>query len=185
MAWIKVIEEEEAEGRLATVYGKLAKSRGKLANILKVHSLNAGALEHHADLYTHLLYGRSGLSRYERELIAVVVSFCNDCAYCLNHHAEALAHYEKDEQRLADIKAMRDLDRLPPRQAALARFSEELTRQPGQASEAALETLRDCGLEDRDILDATLIVGYFNFVNRIALGLGVAFTQEEMQGYRF
>ena len=51
-------------------------------------------------------------------------------------------------------------------------------------TESDLGELRAEGLSDRDILDLTLIVAYFNFVNRIALGLGVTFDAEEMSGYR-
>ncbi len=51
-------------------------------------------------------------------------------------------------------------------------------------TESDLGELRAVGLSDRDILDLTLIVAYFNFVNRIALGLGVAFSGEEISGYR-
>jgi alkylhydroperoxidase family enzyme len=51
-------------------------------------------------------------------------------------------------------------------------------------TESDLGELRAVGLSDRDILDLALVVAYFNFVNRIALGLGVAYTAEEMSGYR-
>ena len=74
MAWINEIEEQDADGELRTVYDELLKSRGKLANILQVQSLNPGALKTHVDLYMHLMFARSGLSRKEREAIAVVVS---------------------------------------------------------------------------------------------------------------
>ena len=44
--------------------------------------------------------------------------------------------------------------------------------------------LKTIGLCNKDLLDTTLIVAYFNFVNRIALGLGVAFNSEELTGYK-
>jgi alkylhydroperoxidase family enzyme len=50
-------------------------------------------------------------------------------------------------------------------------------------TESDLGELRAEGLSDDDILDLTLIVGYFNFVNRIALGLGVSFSEDELSGY--
>ena len=54
---------------------------------------------------------------------------------------------------------------------------------PGAMTESDLGELRAEGLSDDDILDLTLIVGYFNFVNRIALGLGVSFSEDELSGY--
>ena len=74
MSWIKEIEVDEAEGELADLYAELIKARGKISNILKVHSLNPGAMQGHLDLYMTLMFGKSGLTRCEREAIAVVVS---------------------------------------------------------------------------------------------------------------
>ena len=62
MAWIREIDEADATGELAEVYGEVIGARGKLANILKVHSLNPGALRTHVELYMQLMFGRSKLS---------------------------------------------------------------------------------------------------------------------------
>ena len=91
MSWIREIEIENAQGELKAVYDQLLESRGKIANILKVHSLNPGSMRTHLEMYMQLMFGRSCLSRAERETIAVAVSAANDCAYCVNHHAEALS----------------------------------------------------------------------------------------------
>ena len=66
MSWIEEIDVTEADGKLAEIYAELIKKRGKVANILQVHSLNPEALSNHADLYMTLMFGRSGLSRAER-----------------------------------------------------------------------------------------------------------------------
>ncbi len=81
MVHIRVIDEGEAEGQLAELYGKLATADGSVDNILKIHSLNAPSLKAHLDLYKTLLYGRSGLSRRQREMIGVTVSVLNHCHY--------------------------------------------------------------------------------------------------------
>ena len=82
MAWIKVIQEDEATGRLKQLYEKYYDdSWGGVDNILKIHSLNAKSLETHFNLYAHLMRGRSDLSRAQREMIAVVSSVVNHCHY--------------------------------------------------------------------------------------------------------
>lgn len=81
MAWIKVIEEEEAEGELGSQYAKLVEPSGGVDNILKIHSLNVPSLKAHVLLYTTLMRGRSDLSRVQREMIAVVASVANHCVY--------------------------------------------------------------------------------------------------------
>ena len=183
MSWIKEVDISEAEGKLAETYAALIEKRGKVANTLKVHSLNPDAMSNHLDLYMTIMFGKSGLSRAEREAIAVVVSASNDCQYCVNHHAEALRRYLKDEEVINLLMTADGLETLEPRLSNIVRYAEKLTTAPGAMTEIDLGELRAEGLTDEDILDLTLVVGYFNFVNRIALGLGVTFSDDEMSGY--
>jgi len=184
MSWIEEVEVSEADGKLAKMYAALIKQRGKVSNILKVHGLNPEAMGNHLDLYMTLMFGKSGLSRAEREAIAVVVSANNDCEYCVNHHAEALRRYLDDEETVNLLMAADGLETLEPRLSNIVRHAEKLTTAPAAMTESDLGELRAEGLSDNDILDLTLIVSYFNFVNRIALGLGVTFSAEELSGYR-
>ena len=140
-------------------------------------------MSNHLGLYMTLMFGKSGLSRLEREAIAVVVSATNECEYCVNHHTESLRHYVDDEEMLNLLAAADGLETLEPRLSNIVRHAERLTAAPGAMTESDLEELRAVGLSDRDILDLTLIVGYFNFVNRIAVGLGVTYSAEELGGY--
>ena len=78
MAWIKVIDEPNAEGALETIYKRLG---GKVDNILKIHSLHPESLDAHIGIYKNIMYGRGPLSRSEREMVAVVVSVANQCHY--------------------------------------------------------------------------------------------------------
>jgi uncharacterized peroxidase-related enzyme len=183
MAWIEEIDVDAAEGKLAEMYAQLIEKRGKVSNILKVHSLNPAALGSHLDLYMTIMFGKSGLSRAEREAIAVVVSANNDCAYCVNHHVEALRRYLKDEETLTLLASADGLETLEPRLSNIVRHAEKLTTAPGAMTESDLGELRAVGLDDQDILDLSLITAYFNFVNRIALGLGVIYNEEEVSGY--
>jgi len=149
MPWIKVIDEEKAEGELKEIYREIREKRGKIANIVKIHSLNPSAMKAHIDLYITLMFGKSGLSRVEREMIAVVVSTLNECEYCVNHHKEALYHYWKDGERVNKF----------------------------------IKNFKSVPLPEKTV--KMLIVSYFNFVYRIASGLGVEYTEEEIKGYRF
>ena len=183
MAWIEEIDVDEAEGKLADMYAELVEKRGKVSNILKVHSLNPEAMQNHLDLYMTVMFGQSGLSRAEREAIGVVVSAVNDCTYCVNHHAEALRRYVEDDEVLEMLMSADGLETLEPRLSNIVRYAEKLTSAPAAMTEIDLGELRAEGLSDKDILDLTLIVGYFNFVNRIAMGLGVEYSDDEKAGY--
>lgn len=81
MAWIKMVPPAEASGELLDVYNRMRDPAGNVANILGVHSLNPAALRTHFDFYGTIMFGRSELSRAQREMIAVVVSKTNACHY--------------------------------------------------------------------------------------------------------
>ena len=81
MAWINVIQEDEAAGELAEYYGEITEPWGGVDNILKIHSLNLPSMRAHQDFYRVVMKGKSQLSRPQREMIAVVVSAANQCHY--------------------------------------------------------------------------------------------------------
>lgn len=185
MAWIDVIPEADATGGLRDAYDHIEQARGKLSNIMRVHSLRPEAMRTHMDLYLALLFSQSGLKRAERELLATVVSATNGCAYCTRHHGEALNAYWKDEARVAQVAADYTTADLSARERAMLNYGVALTREPASVGEADVETLRAAGFSDQDVLDIALITAYFNFVNRIAEGLGVELSEEEAAGYKY
>ena len=81
MAWIKTVEPADATGELKQEYSRAAERAGKVFNILKIQSLNPESLHASMDLYLATMHAPSGLSRAERELLAVVVSWANNCFY--------------------------------------------------------------------------------------------------------
>ena len=183
MAWIDVVEKDAADGRLAELYRTIARSRGKVSNIMRIHSLSPETMQAHMDLYLAVMFGKAGLSRVQRELVALVVSAANRCDYCVRHHGEALNFYWKDRERVrAAAVDFRGVE-LSGRERALAEFAEKLTTRPGDMTESDVSVLRAAGLDDREILSVNLIVAYFNFVNRVASGLGVDLSEDEAEGY--
>ncbi len=81
MAHIRYVQDEAAEGLLATLYQRYRGEQGVVDNILRVHSLNPRSMQDHVQLYTHLMRGPSPLTRVQREMLALVVSTENDCFY--------------------------------------------------------------------------------------------------------
>ena len=80
--WIDTVDEKQAEGEVAEAYLQAAdRATGRVAHILKVHSLNPRSLLAHRTLYRTLMFGRSPLERYQREMIGTVVSALNECHY--------------------------------------------------------------------------------------------------------
>ena len=184
MSWIEEVDAAEAGDKLAEIYGQLVRQGGEVSNILKAQSLNPQAMADHLDLYMTLMFGKSGIDRMEREAIAIVVSANNECDYCVAHHLEVLRRYVDDEETLDLLSRADGLETFEPRLSNIVRHAEKLTSAPEAMTESDLGELRAVGLSDRDILDLTLIAAYYNFVNRIALGLGVDATDDEPRGYR-
>ncbi|TYB31904.1 MAG: peroxidase-related enzyme [Candidatus Mcinerneyibacterium aminivorans] len=185
MAWIKMIDEDKAEGVLKEYYENIKDSRGKLANIHKIHSLNPESLKNHMDLYLNIMFNKSGLKREEREMIAVVVSSANKCPYCINHHKEALNYYWNDDEKLNRfIENYRNID-LTEKRLIMLEYAEKLTEKPDMVTRKYIEKLKKAGFNDQNILNINLIVSYFNFVNRIVMGLGVEYSEKEIKGYKY
>ena len=81
-AWIEMVDEDEADGELRQVYDRCAATTtGRVANIYKIHSLNPKTMLAHRALYRSVMFGRSPLKRYQREMIGTLVSALNGCHY--------------------------------------------------------------------------------------------------------
>ena len=186
MSYIKVIPHHEASGQLKEIYDDLVSKRGKLAAIHQIQSLNPPTIMHHMDLYLAVMFGKSPLKRAYREMMAVVVSAANNCAYCIEHHAQALLHFWKDEARVAQLSNDFRTVHLTAGESALCEYAHTLTTKPWTIEEPRhIEQLKQAGWEDRAILDAALVISYFNFVNRLVLGLGVPLEEEGAGGYHY
>lgn len=186
MSRIKIIEPEDATGRLLEIYDDIVKKRGKLADVHKIQSLRPESIVAHMDLYLEIMFSKSELSRAEREMMAVVVSVANGCEYCRMHHAKALNYYWKDDEKISLLCADFEKAGLTARELVLCGFANLLTRNPEAfRNEKYLIPVKNIGISDSGILDATLVVAYFNFVNRIVLALGLEITDAEMQGYNY
>ncbi|MBF8965499.1 peroxidase-related enzyme [Pontibacter sp. FD36] len=186
MARIQVIDHSEATGELKKIYDDLVNKRGKLAEVHKIQSLNPATIVHHMDLYMSIMYAKSPLNRAQREMMAVVVSAANNCEYCQIHHKQALQHYWKDEERVNTLAKDYTAIGLEEPDQVLCDLAYHLTAAPsGEQVEQAIDRLKQLGHDDRAILDAHLVIAYFNFVNRLVLGLGVALESDQGEGYKY
>ncbi|MCC6158820.1 MAG: peroxidase-related enzyme [Deltaproteobacteria bacterium] len=182
-AWIEFQEGGHGGPETERALDNVRLRRGKVANVFRAQGLLPHTIAPHLDLYTALMFGPGPLSREDRELVAVVVSSFNDCEYCVAHHSEALRGSWRNDERVRT--AARDFRRLPlPRKTQLLlEYAEQLTHKPFSMDVSLIDELREAGAGDDEILQVNLITAYFNFVNRVALGLGVTHTDEEVSGY--
>ncbi len=179
MAWIEEIEVKEASGKLRELYNRItARTKGNVANILKVHSLHPEAMEAHLNLYETIMFGESGLSRAQREMIAVVVSNANKCHYWTVHHGESLRLAANDDHLMSDIVQGIAKANISKEEKVMLDYAQKLTRESYRITEKDIKELRNAGFSERDIFDINQVAAYFNYVNRIADGLGVTLETE-------
>jgi uncharacterized peroxidase-related enzyme len=185
MPYIKVIDENSSSGELKIIYEKIKSARGKLSNIMKIHSLMPDTMIKHLELYLAIMFSKTNLTREEKEILAVVVSKINQCDYCIKHHAEALNNYWKNEMRLNKFISVLDDPLFSTKFKLTVDHVIKLTSDPASVKKSEIDELKNAGWNDEDILAINLIVSYFNFVNRIVLGLGVEYTEDEVKDYKY
>ncbi len=179
MSWIRTIPDDEAEGKLKTLYDRVRGPDGAIDNIMRVHSLRPHSLEGHMALYKAVLhhYGNA-IAKETLEALGVYVSLLNGCEYCVAHHSAGLARLLRDEARAAAIGEALAADRpeaaFAGRDLAMMRYARALTLAPAEMAEAHAGALRAAGLDDGEILEVNQVVSYFAYANRTVLGLGVS-----------
>ncbi len=183
MSYVKVISESEAGGQLAELYRRGGNPDGSVDNVLRVHSLNPDSLHAHLEVYISTMHRPSPLSRAEREMVAVVVSRMNGCAYCLRHHGEGLRRLLGGERAgLVEALSAGDESGLSDRERAMCAYATKLTNDPSSISESDIEALRRAGLDDRSVVDLACVTAYFAYANRVVLGLGACLEAEDVLG---
>ena len=156
--------EDQVKNYLEIVQQKL----GFIPNVLAAFAKFPKQFEGFTKLYNALMLGESGLTKLEREMIAVTVSSENHCFYCLVAHGSAVRELSKDPQLGERIAANFRSAELPIKQEELLNFTKKLTKDPSEIGENDRKKLRDVGYTDRDIWDISAIVGLFNMTNRLA-----------------
>ena len=156
--------EDQVKNYLEIVEQKL----GFIPNVLAAFAKFPKQFEGFTKLYNALMLGESGLTKLEREMIAVTVSSENHCFYCLVAHGSAVRELSKDPQLGERIAANFRSAELPKKQEELLNFTKKLTKDPSDIVENDRKKLRDVGYTDRDIWDISAIIGLFNMTNRLA-----------------
>jgi uncharacterized peroxidase-related enzyme len=141
---------------------------GMIPNVLQAYAFDIDKLNAFTALYNDVMLAPSGLSKLEREMIAVAVSSINKCYYCLTAHGAAVRQLSGDpilgEQLVMNWRAAN----LDVRQRAMLEFAELMTVSSAKIVEQDRDSLRQVGFSDRDIWDIAAVAGFYNMSNRIA-----------------
>lgn len=174
LTWLAVPAEDEVGPEVRELWQAPLEKLGFVPNVLRLYALRPSHLLAWNAHYEELMKGDSGLTKAEREMIAVVVSVRNDCAYCIAAHSAALRKLTKDAGLADAIAADHRSAPVEPRVRAMLDYAVKLTAEPQAMTEADVDALRAAGWTDEDVMDIAEVTAMFNFSNRMASGLGWA-----------
>ena len=153
---------------MAAYFKKCEEKLGFVPNVLRAYAFDLPKLEAFVAMYNDLMLAPSGLSKLEREMIAVAVSSVNRCYYCLTAHGAAVRAFSEDPV-LGELMVMNyRAAKLAPRERAMLDFAVKLTEEPWAIEEPDRDALRKVGFSARDIWDIAAVAGFFNMSNRVA-----------------
>lgn len=165
---IPIPDTSELPERTQKFFNICTEKLGLVPNVLRAYSFDTDKLDAFTGLYNNLMLAESGLSKLEREMIAVVVSSVNHCFYCLTAHGAAVREYSGDPA-LGELMVMNyRAAELSARHRAMLDFAWKLTEEPAKIVEADRQALRDAGFSERDIWDIAAVASFFNMSNRMA-----------------
>ena len=178
MSWIKVISYQAATGKLKRLYDRVKGPNNNIDNVLKIHSLRPHTLNGHMVLYKSVLHHNGNtFPKWYLETLGTFVSHLNKCKYCVDHHAEGLKRNLGDDIRFEEIynaiKTNTIENIFDGKLLAGIRYARLLTLDHPSITEKTIQNLRSAGLDDGEILEINQVVCYFNYVNRMVVGLGV------------
>ena len=153
---------------LQVLWRKCVEKLGFVPNVFSTYSLKPKRLRNFMAMYNDIMLSESGLSKLEREMIAVVVSSANRCYYCLVAHGAAVRQLSGDPE-LGEMMALNyRVARLDARHRAMLDFAWKLTTTPNLVDDADRDGLRAVGLSHEDMFDLSETVAFFNLSNRMA-----------------
>jgi len=162
------LKPEELTPEMAAYLARCEEKLGFVPNVLKAYAFDVTKLSVFVAMYNDLMLAPSGLSKLEREMIAVAVSAHNRCYYCLVAHGAAVRQLSGDPP-LGELMVMNyRAARLSERERAMLDFAVKLTAEPWIVEEEDRARLRHAGFSDRDIWDIAAVAGFFNMTNRVA-----------------
>jgi len=175
---LPVTDLEDLDEDLRALFALCTEKLGIVPNVLRAYSLRPQKLRNFVAMYNELMLAPSGLSKLEREMVAVVVSSANRCYYCLVAHGQAVRRLSGDPE-LGEMLVMNyRVAALDPRQHKMLDFAWKLTTAPETIGEEDRAELRRAGLADEDIFDLAETVAFFNMSNRMASGLDIIPNRE-------
>ncbi len=172
MTYVNEIEETQANSQLRGIYGNIEQNMGFLPHYFKALGAMPPVIEGQLQLNAAVM-SDGALTKTEKEQIGVVVSGINSSSYCLVIHMELLQRLGVEKSLARKLVNDYENSSVSEKVKALFRFADKLTRKPVEIEEEDISALKAAGWNEAAIRETVLTVAYFNYVNRVSLGLGL------------
>jgi uncharacterized peroxidase-related enzyme len=172
VTYVNEIEETQANPQLRGIYGNIEQNMGFLPHYFKALGAMPQVIEAQLKLSAAVM-SDGALTKAEKEQIGVVVSGINSSSYCLVLHMELLQRLGVEKSLARKLVNDYEKAAVPDKVKALFRFADKLTRKPVEIDEDDINALKAAGWDEAAIRETVLTVAYFNYVNRVSLGLGL------------
>jgi uncharacterized peroxidase-related enzyme len=172
MPFVSEIEETQADPHLLEIYGKIERDLGFLPHYFKTLGAKPAVIEAQLQLSPAVM-ADSALPMVTKEQIGLVVSGINSSTYCIMFHMELLRRFGVEKNLARKLTTDYESAAVEPKVKELFKFAEKLTRHPDDITESDTETLKKAGWDDAAVRETVLTVAYFNYINRVSLGLGL------------
>jgi uncharacterized peroxidase-related enzyme len=184
MTWIKTIKFKEATGSLLKLYNQVKGPDNNIDNIMQAHSLRPHTMQGHMTLYKYVLHHpKNTIDKWFLECIGVYVSILNHCHYCVDHHFTGMSRLIGDQNKSDAIKE--ELVSgihyvLDEKQIIALDYAKTLTIDPASLNTEIIDSMRQLGWNDGEILEINQVAAYFNYANRTVLGLGITIEGDDV-----
>lgn len=172
MPYVSELEETQADPHLREIYRSIEKNFGFIPHYFKALGATPKAIEAQLQLSAAVM-ADGALSRLIKEQIGVVVSGINASSYCMFIHMELLQRFGMDKTQARKLTTDYENAAVEPNVKALFRFADKLTRKQYDIEDEDIEALKKAGWNEAAVRETVLTVSYFNYVNRVSLGLGL------------
>jgi uncharacterized peroxidase-related enzyme len=172
MPFVNEVEEAQADPNLREMYSKIEQSLGFLPHYFKTLGAKPEVIQAQLAMNDAIMQD-GALTLVVKEQIGLVVSGINSSSYCIMFHMELLRKFGVDKALARKLSADYENAAVEPKVKALFKFAAKLTRQQDDVEESDTDELKKAGWSDDAVRETVLTVAYFNYINRVSLGLGL------------
>ena len=173
ISYFPIADRPHCSDELQKLFAELESTLGFVPNVIRAFAWREARFWKWWAHRNDLMAPSEGLSKADREMVALVVSAANDCLYCMTSHGHAVRVLVGDPVTGERITLDYRRAGLDARTLAMLDYAVKITKRPTECALEDVEGLRKQGFRDEDIWDIAEIAAMYNYTNRLASATGM------------